>query len=70
MPTDSRAVTPNSGSAWHGSGSATKIIVPPAVELSGRWRRLGDANPPAVNRDDRLHFKRLQVGRCKFRIIR
>ena len=66
MPTDSRAVTPNSGSP----SSAPKIIVPTAVELNGRSRRLGDANPPAANRDDRLPFKRRQVGRCKFRIIR
>ena len=66
MPTDSRAVTPNSGAP----SAAPKIIVPTAVELNGRRRRLGDANPPAANRDDRLHFKRLQVGRCKFRIIR
>ena len=66
MPTDSRAVTPNSGAP----SSAPKIIVPAAVELSGRRWRLGDANPPAANRDDRLHFKRRQVGRCKFRIIR
>ena len=35
MPTDSRAVTPSSGSA----SASPKIIVPPTVELTGRrWR--------------------------------
>ena len=54
MPTDSKAITPSSGAA----SASPKIIVPP-VELSGR--RLGDANPPAANRDDRLPFKRLPM---------
>ena len=56
MPSDPRAVISISGSA----SASPKIIVPPTVELTGR-RRLGDANPPAANRDDRLHFKRLPM---------